>query len=147
MTIGNICTHDVLTADKAATAQYAAQLMRQRHVGDVVVIDSATGKPCGIITDRDIVVSVIALNLDPDAFTLGDLVCRPLVSAHKNQDAFETVQQMRAHRVRRMPIVDDQGSLVGIVTADDLIRSLAQELGELANVIISQHVEEMAARP
>ena len=146
MPIGDVCVRDVVCASKDTTILEAARLMRQHHVGNLVVVeDSANGRryPVGIVTDRDIAVSVIAPALDAALFTLGDLLSQELVTAQENQGIFESIQNMRMHGVRRMPIVDRQGALVGIVSVDDLIRLLGEELSELAKLIARERAREM----
>ena len=149
MPIGEICVHDVVTCSREAKIDEVAQLMRRHHVGDVVVTEESMGKliPVGIVTDRDIVASVIALELDPTIFSAGDLVSRPLVTAREDVGVFEAMQQMRKHGVRRMPVVTASGALAGIIAVDDLIHLLAQEMGELAKLISREQAEEARRKP
>ena len=148
MPIGEVCVRDVVVADRSTTVQEAARLMRQHHVGNVVVVDALNGHrtPTGIVTDRDIVIGVVATSLNPAVFTLGDLVMQPLVTAREDQGIFETIQQMRAKGIRRMPIVDLQDDLVGIVSVDDLVQLLAEELSELGRLISREQAREMKTR-
>ena len=149
MPIGDVCVRDVVCASKDTTILQAARLMRQHHVGNLVVVeDSANGRryPVGIVTDRDIAVSVIAPALDAALFTLGDLLSQELVTAQENQGIFESIQNMRMHGVGRMPIVDRQGALVGIVSVDDLIRLLGEELSELAKLIARERAREVHSK-
>jgi CBS domain-containing protein len=122
--------------------------MRQYHVGDLVVVDGTSGRrvPVGIVTDRDIVISVVATGLDPKIFTLGDLLTREVVVGSADEGIFETIQKMRRYGVRRMPIVDAQGSLVGIVSVDDLIQLLAEEMTELSKLISREQARETLSR-
>jgi CBS domain-containing protein len=149
MPIGDICILDVVTCNRGARIDEVAQLMRQHHVGDVVVIEESGGKqvPVGVITDRDIVTSVIALQLDPTVFSAGDLICRKVVTAREDLGVFEAIQQMRKHGVRRMPVLNQAGALAGIVSIDDLIELLAAELGELAKLISKEQAEESVRKP
>jgi CBS domain-containing protein len=149
MPIGDICVLDVVTCNRDTKIDEVAQLMRRHHVGDVVVTDQSKGKPVpvGIITDRDIVASVIALELDPTIFSAGDLVSRPLITVREDFGVFEVIQQMRKNGVRRMPVVDEAGALVGIVSVDDLIDLLAAEMGELAKLISREQAEETRRKP
>ena len=96
----------------------------------------------GLITDRDIVTSVIAMQLDPTAITAGDLISRDTVVVREDQGVFETIQHMRAHGVRRMPVVNQQGALVGIIAVDDLIELLAEELSELPKLVSKEQAQE-----
>jgi CBS domain-containing protein len=113
-----------------------AQLMRQHHVGDVVVVDEINGKlvPVGIVTDRDIVIQIIAPSLDLDDFSVGDIMSPQLVSVQEKDGIFETIRLMRTKGIRRIPVVDAQDGLIGIVAADDILDLLAEELTVLAKV-------------
>jgi CBS domain-containing protein len=149
MPIGDICVRDVITCSRDAKIDEVAQLMRQHHVGDVVVIEESKGKqvPVGIVTDRDIVTSVIALELDPTIFSAGDLVIRPVITVREDLGVFEAMQKMRRHGVRRMPVLDHAGTLIGIISIDDLIELLAAEMSELAKLISKEQVEETQRKP
>ncbi len=149
MPIGDVCIRDVVVATKDVTVQQAAVLMRRHHVGDlVVVVEGANGGkvPVGIVTDRDIVVSVVAPTLNAAVYTVGDLVARDLVTVAEDQGVFETVQQMRMTGVRRMPVVDRAGGLVGIISVDDLIQLLSDEMNELAKLIAREQVLEAESK-
>jgi CBS domain-containing protein len=145
MPIGDVCVRDVAIGNKDMTVQDAAQLMRRHHVGNVVVAEEGpSGRkiPVGIVTDRDIVMSVVATALDPAVYTLGDVVTEALVTAHEDDGIFESLQRMRVHGVRRMPVVDQEGGLVGIVSVDDLIQLLSEEMSELAKLILREQARE-----
>jgi len=148
MPIGELCVRDVIVCTRSTTIHEAARLMRQHHVGDLLVVNGSGAKqrPVGIITDRDIVLSVIALQLDPSVFTVGDLATREIVSVREEQGIFETIQEMRKHGVRRMPVLDEEGGLIGIVSIDDLIQLLAEEMGELAKLISQEQAQETKLR-
>ena len=149
MPIGDVCVRDVVVASKETTVQQAALLMRRHHVGDLLVVEErANGRkaPVGIVTDRDIVVSVVATILDPAVYTVGDLVARDLVTVAEDQGVFESIQHMRTNGVRRMPVVDREGGLVGIVSVDDLIQLLSDEMSELAKLISREQVREAESK-
>jgi CBS domain-containing protein len=148
MCIGKYCNPNVVTASRDTTVLEAARLMRHNHVGDVVVVDEVDGgkRPIGIITDRDIVVEVVSPGLDAAAMELGDLQLRPLVTVRDRAGYAESVHAMVQHGVRRMPVIDDAGLLVGIVTLDDVLHQLAQPLAELSNVSLRERVQESQAR-
>ena len=145
MPIGDVCIRDVAITGKSTTIRDAALLMRRNHVGDLVVTEedqSGRQIPMGIVTDRDIVLSVIALALDPTVYTVGDLVARELVTVAEDQGIFECIQRMRTNGVRRMPVVDGHGGLIGIVSVDDLIQLLSEEMSALAKLISRGQVRE-----
>ncbi len=147
MSIGRVAIHDVVTATRETTIREAAKLMRQHHVGDVIIVEGPESrKPIGILTDRDLVISVLAPGLDPEVFTVGDLLTRELVTAHEGQGIFETVQQMRTRGIRRIPVVNNHGSLTGIVSVDDLVQLLGEELNEIGHLISREQAREVTTR-
>jgi len=148
MAIGNVCIRDVIVASRETTAREAARLMTEHHVGNLVVVEDIGGRrvPVGIITDRDIVRNVVAEALDASLFTLGDLAARDLVTVREDQGVFECMQQMRINGIRRMPVLDLKGGLVGIISLDDLIQLLAEEMSELAKVIVREQARETVLR-
>jgi CBS domain-containing protein len=144
MPIGDICSREVAVADRAMTIQEAAQAMRAQHAGNVVIVEEQNGKkiPVGIVTDRDIVVSVVATKLDASIFTVGDLVMQKLTICQEDEGLLECVRRMRVKGIRRMPVVDSDGSLVGIVTVDDIVQLLAEEMNAIGRLIAREQVEE-----
>jgi CBS domain-containing protein len=122
--------------------------MRQHHVGDVVVVDQEGTRriPVGIVTDRDIVVEVVAAGLDPSALKIGDLLTGPLVTVDEDEGYAATIYQMTERGVRRVPVVGAGGELVGIITFDDLLRQLATPLAELSELAGRERREEMRKR-
>jgi CBS domain-containing protein len=148
MPIGDVCIRDVVVASRETTVREAARLMAENHVGNLVVVEDIGGRrvPVGIITDRDIVRNVVAEGLDASLFTLGDLGARDLVTTGEDQGIYECMQQMRINGIRRMPVVDRKGGLVGIISLDDLIQLLAEEMSELAKVIVREQARETLTR-
>jgi CBS domain-containing protein len=125
----------------------AARLMRQQHVGDLVVVDDPDEEctPIAVITDRDLVVEVLGNGLDPATTTLGSLVYRPLVIANESEDISEAIARMRTHGIRRIPVVNVRGRVVGIVTLDDLLRLLIADGNALLDIVSKgQDVEKRA---
>lgn len=136
MSISDFSVHNVVCASRDATALEASRLMRHHHVGDVVVVEEPEGmrKPVGIVTDRDLVVEVMAGGVDPNVVKLGELLLRAPVTVNRNASYAETVRLMAVNGVRRMPVVDSNGALVGIITLDDMLRQLASPLAALADL-------------
>jgi CBS domain-containing protein len=118
--------------------------MREHHVGDVVVVDEKDGvrKPVGIVTDRDIVIEIIAKELDLEQVAVGDIMSFDLVTARESDGIYETIQLMRAKGVRRLPVVNAKGALVGILAVDDIIGLLSEEMVELAKLISREQAME-----
>jgi signal-transduction protein with cAMP-binding, CBS, and nucleotidyltransferase domain len=148
MQIGDVCTRNVIECGRKTTALEVAQLMRSSHVGDVVVVDQPNGKKVavGIVTDRDLVVQVMALEADPGVVTAGELMAPELVTAAEANDVFDTVELMRFKGVRRVPVVDEHGELVGIVTLDDLLKVIGEHLTLLARVMVRERFQEELSR-
>ena len=136
MTIKDFCVRNVVTVARTDTITTAAALMREHHIGDVVVVDESGGRrtPVGIVTDRDIVVEVIAAGVDPRALKVGDLLQRPVVTVRDDRSYTDTVRLMTQHGIRRVPVVVASGALTGIVAADDMLRQLAVPLAALAEL-------------
>jgi len=136
MPIGEFCNREVVFATRTTTIMEAAQLMRRYHVGDLVVVDEIEGRrvPVGIVTDRDIVIKIIAESLSAQDFTAGDIMRPRLVSVPETEGVVTTIRLMRSHGIRRIPVTGQDGALVGIISADDLLDLLAEELSELAKV-------------
>ena len=148
MSIGEFCNRAVIVADRDCNVLEAARLMRHHHVGTVVVVGVGDGenKAIGIVTDRDLVVEVMAPNLDPETVTVGDIMADPLCSVREKDGVFDAIRLMRQHGVRRIPVVDDNGYLQGILTIDDVISLLAEEMDELAKSIVREQAKEFQQR-
>jgi len=148
MNIGTICTRLVVTCSPALSALGAATLMREYHVGDLVVVEERNGVtvPVGVVTDRDLVVEVMAKELDPDAIKISDLMTRDLIALNESDDVLAAIATMRDARVRRVPVVSTLGGLVGIVTQDDVTNALALQLNDLSRVGAMQAANEERQR-
>jgi len=149
MTVGKFCNREVIIAEKSSTATEVAKLMRQHHVGDVVIVDSKGGKakPIGILTDRDIVIELIACDVAPDSVSARDVMSYELVTAREEDSIWDTLQKMRAKGIRRIPVVNDGGELEGILSVDDLLELFAEELNLLAKVPFREQLIEGTTRP
>jgi CBS domain-containing protein len=150
MHIGEICTRSVVTCGRDTSALELAQLMRDHHVGDVIVVDEREGKltPVGIVTDRDLVVQVMAKGLNPDLPRAGDMIVDELVTAVESEGVYDAIWHMRNKGIRRLPVVDAHNRLLGVLTADDVTEFLAEELTQVARIMPRQiKVEEAALDP
>ena len=123
----------VAVVEPETSARVVAQLMRLHHIGSLVVVEAGNrNKPVGIVTDRDLVLELMAEGLDPAVFTAGDIMSVDLVKANPDMDVMEAVQLMRKYRLRRLVIIDDAGNLFGIVTIEDVMSLLTRELADFA---------------
>jgi CBS domain-containing protein len=148
MPISEICNREVVIVQRNNTILEAAQLMRQHHVGDVVVVEERGGIkiPVGIVTDRDLVVEIMAQAIDQMVVTVGDIMVSGLATVRDNAGVSETIEYMRAKGVRRVPVVDRNGGLVGIIALDDLLELLAEELLALAKLVRHAQKKEIVNR-
>ena len=129
----DFATSVVAVVEPETAALVVAQLMRKHHIGALVVVDAQEkNRPVGIVTDRDLVLELMAEGLDPAVFTAGDIMTVDLVLATPDMDAMEAVQLMKKHRLRRLVMTDKKGRLVGIITMEDVLELLTRELADLA---------------
>ncbi len=144
MSIGEFCMRTVVIAYRSTTIREAAQLMREHHMGDVVVVDETDGRgvPVGLLTDRDIVIEVVAKGKEAETLRVNDVTSVPITSAREDMGVYETVQLMRRKGVRRLPVVDESGQLIGIITLDDLLELFAGEISGLVKVIKKERQKE-----
>jgi CBS domain-containing protein len=144
MPISECSNIGVVCCGADASIPEVAALMRKHHVGDVVVVEEAAASrvPIGIVTDRDIIMETVALDVDADVFTASDIMTAPLVTVREDDGLIETLRLMRNNKVRRMPVVTGAGTLFGIVTADDIINLLALELSMMTAAIAEQPMKE-----
>lgn len=136
MPVDNLARSDVVTASADASIGALAAAMRDEAVGSIVITDA--GEPRGIVTDRDLVTEVLADGGDPGGYVASDVMTSDLCTIERGAGFYRAIELMSEHGVRRLPVVDSEGHLSGIITADDLNELLADEHGELADVVRSQ---------
>lgn len=148
MDILDICKKNVITIEKDASLAEAAKLMRQHHVGDVVVVEKKNSKlfPIGIVTDRDLVIEVVATELEPSVITVGDIMLQSLIVVNDDADLLQASKLMASKGVRRLPVVNKSGELVGIVTLDDLLELTANIFLSLAKSLSKEQKNEFKNR-
>jgi CBS domain-containing protein len=148
MRVANICTRDVIYVTSSTSIREAATLMRRHHVGSLVVADQPNGErvPVGILTDRDIVLAVVAKGVAADDVTVGDAMTRSIATCGENEDLFDALQTMRGRGVRRIPVVNEQGALAGMLTADDAIGAISSYLLELTRALTREQTLELERR-
>ena len=147
MKTGEACKRNVVVVKRHTAIPAAAKLMRHEHVGCLVVVDDLDERvPVGIVTDRDIVVGVVAAELDPSTMKVGEIMSERPVTVTEDDDSLDTLRMMRLKGVRRVPVVSPAGLLVGIVTLDDLLGVLAGEFDNLVHTIDNERSRESLAR-
>lgn len=148
LTTGEICTRGVTIAFRQTSLDEAARLMRESHVGCLVVVDEMPGirTVIGLLTDRDIVTAVVAADLAPSALRVEDVMTSDLVVAREDDSLIDLIRTMRGKGVRRVPVVGQQNELIGIVTFDDVLGILSEELDLLVATVGSEGQRESAMR-
>ena len=134
MSIGRICCREVFTATIAERALVAARRMAAEGVGTLVIVD-ASRTPVGVLTDRDLVVRVLAAGKAPDAVSLADVMTPAPKVAMEDGPIEAALRLMRAGGFRRVPVVDRNGALVGILSLDDVLALLAEELTQVGGIV------------
>ena len=148
MKAGELCTRNVVTAKRETSITDAARIMRDRHVGCLVVTEGDDNplEPVGILTDRDIVIEVIAKNVDLDKVTVGDIMTYTLIKVNTQDTILDTAQRMRARGIRRVPVIRDTGELTGILALDDILALLSEELSLLTKITSREAEQEKKKR-
>lgn len=141
---GAICNRQVVTVDVETPLVEAAHLMRENHVGSLVVVKRTNGSatPVGIITDRDLVVQIMAFNIPDEKIKAKEIMNEELYTVDQDFDMWMVIQMMRNHGVRRLPVVDSLNGLVGIISIDDIICMLSSELSDLSDIILFEQRNE-----
>lgn len=151
MNIAEVLQPHVITARPLDELLFAAKLMRKEHIGYLVVVEPIPGsealRPVGVLTDRDIVITVIAREIDPRSLRVEDVMTRKPVVAREDEPLKGALSEMRRIGVRRLPVVGERGELVGVISLDNVLAALAGQLGDVAGSIRSEQLVEHALRP
>ena len=149
MTAGEYCNREVIIVEPTVSVTEAAVLMRRHHVGDLVVVEKSgeVTRPVGIITDRDIVIEVMAQKIDPDSLTVKDIMSTDPVSMTETTSLLDTLDLMKQRGVRRVLVVSDNGSLQGLMSADDAIELIAEQINDLTQLVNREMTHEQKQHP
>ena len=149
MHAGGFCNREVVVIEEESSITEAAVLMRENHVGDVVIVRTQYGKkvPVGILTDRDIALEIVAPGADPEAVRVGDAMSFELTTVNEDDDLLHVIEVMGDKGIRRVPVVDIDEALVGIMTIDDIIDLLSEVLIDLTHLVDRQKRREARTRP
>lgn len=149
LSAGELCSRNVVFAERQLGVVEAAQRMREHHVGCLVVADEALGSrvPVGLLTDRDIVLAVVAQGVDARTLRVEDVMSADPATAREGDSLLDTLAVMRRAGVRRLPVTDAQGRLQGLLSLDDVIETVGEELGVLVQVLASARRREPQTRP
>lgn len=148
MRVGDFCKRGVVTVDHSADCVEIAQLMRDEHVGFLVVVHEGDPdrKPIGVITDRDIVLQVCARDVDLHGITASDVMSRDPLIAREDDDLNDLMQAMRIAGFRRVPVVNAHGALTGVIAIDDAIDVIAGLLCDVSGSIRNEQRQERRLR-
>lgn len=148
-TAGELCIRTVVVAHRSLPLDDAARLMRTHHVGCLVVVeDTALGRvPVGLLTDRDIVTAVVARDVDPRTLRVEDMMSSHPVTVLEVDSLLDALAAMQRAGVRRVPVVDPQGVLQGVLSLDDVIELVGEQLHRLVQVLASARRIEPLRRP
>ena len=149
MNVGTVCQRLVVSVARSDEVVRAAQLMRSEHVGYLVVVEPTkeARRPVGVLTDRDIVVAVVAREVDPRTLRVGDIMTSDLITVGEDDSVEEALRQMRQFGVRRLPVVNHRGELVGVVAVDDVLKVLAGDALEIISAVDNERQLEARRRP
>ena len=136
MSLGQLVRTDVVTATRGTAIREAASSLAEHNIGSLVVVEG--DRPVGVLTDRDIALKVVAKGLDPEATVVGDVMSQPVRCLEEGDGLFGAIDEMAEHGIRRLPVVDDRGRLVGLLTLDDLLTLLVAEFALLEGVLLAQ---------
>ncbi|MDT8403745.1 CBS domain-containing protein [Sulfuriflexus sp.] len=149
MSVGEFCNREVIVVKQDESVREAVKLMRTHHIGDVVIVarEGDASRPLGILTDRDVVLEILAEDVDIDSVNVGDVMSYELATVDESASLMDAVKLMQSKGVRRLPVVNGQGYLVGILTVDDLVEIVSEELGAVAGLISKElRIEEKRRR-
>ena len=148
MSAGEYCNRDVVVIEKTESVREAINLMRKNHVGDVVIVEmrEKASIPLGILTDRDVVVEILAEDVDLDTVNVGDVMSYQLVTVNEDTKLLDAIKQMRIKGVRRLPVVNEQGELQGILSADDILELVVEQLSDIVGLVSKEMTNEINVR-
>ena len=134
MSVGDVCVREVDLADPNESAQVVAHRMLARKVGTLVVLDNER-RPVGLVTDRDLAMRVVAKGLDSHQAMVADLMTELPETVHEDTSIDTAITLMRTGPYRRLPVVDGAGHLVGLLTLDDVLELLSEELKDIGRLV------------
>ena len=148
MFIGEICNRNVVIASRDTSITQLAQLMREHHVGSIVIteVQNECNIPVGIITDRDLVIELLSKEIEPSSVATGDVMSTELITVRESNHVYDTLKLMRGKGIRRVPVVNDEKVLIGIVTVDDLLDVVISELDDIVNIVAIEQKREKQLR-
>lgn len=145
MWVNDICSRSVAFIGLNSSARDAAWKMNESQTGTLIVVAQKEARPIGILTDRDLVLKVLAKGASAEAVCVGNVMTRDVGTCKYDDDIFEAARTMRRYGVRRLPVLDERGLVMGLVTADDVYAALAAHMRELRDALARERLHEIEA--
>lgn len=142
----DLSVHKVATIEEGTSILDCARAMRSMHVGSLVVINQKR-QPVGMLTDRDICIEVVALEQDPKQLKVEEVMSTPVCTANSEETMVDALARMREQGIRRLPVVDKDGVLCGIVTANNIVEEISEQLDSIVRAVKSSKTREQSLRP
>ena len=138
MSLENLCRREIICVKTSEKVIDATRMMEEKNVGSVIVVSN--DKPLGIVTDRDVMIRVVNKGLDPEKTPVSDIMSLEIITLNKDTGLYEALEQIKESKssVRRFPIVDENGSIKGIITLDDVVYLLGREMSDVSSIIESE---------
>jgi predicted transcriptional regulator len=148
MKVGDICKRAVISTENSTDITAAAELMREHHVGFLIVYKSGDElrRPIGVLTDRDIVIEVVAKKVDPASLKVDDLMTRQPLVANESEQLGDVLQAMRMAGIRRVPVVDTRGALTGVIAIDDAFDVITGFMCDITGSVKNEQRQEWHSR-
>ncbi|MFT6992129.1 MAG: CBS domain-containing protein [Paraglaciecola sp.] len=148
MNVGEICSKNIVHVSPQHSVLDMARIMREQHVSSVVVVDNIDGeiRPLGLITDRDLMIDVLAAKLDPSVLTAEDIITSELICVTETHDVREALKYLRYYAVSKAPVVNVNGVLVGLFSIEDSLATLSGEFSELVQLLSNELMNETPNR-
>ena len=146
MNVGEICCQKVVITGKQDSIYSVARLMQEHRVSHVIVVESRNGinVPLGLVSERDIVVKIIAAGLDLASVSVGDIMREQLLTANEGDTVMATLKRMRHGGIRRIVVLDRNNGLLGLLSINDILDSLTEQLNDIVQIIIQEHQRGLA---
>ena len=144
MNVGEICSRNVIQVSQQDSVLKVARIMREQHVSAVIVVDNIEGefRPQGMITDRDLVLEVLAVKIDPTVVKAEDILTSELICVTETHEVSEALKYLRYYGVRRAPVVNIEGVLVGLFSIEDSLSILSEEFSQLVKLLSGELINE-----
>lgn len=144
--VAEVAENDFATLPEDSLVAEAAKIMRKKDVASIVITRKGAQKePVGIITERDIIRRVVAENKGPFKVTAGDVMSSPLITINPDSSVADAITLMRNKHIRRLPVVNEIGQIVGIVTLKSAVGNMPSHNIDLVDIESSRAITEMGA--